>query len=219
MVKAWYINDESLVTDEKVKRSERHLNPPQYVTLDELRRKIGVQTEWGYNYWDIIDIESQVEKHASFYTEHMHNEPEVRLVLDGSGYFDVRDVEDKWIRVLVEKGDLLSFMAGGYHRLTLDSNNHLKLFRLFGSEPDWTSLNRPQDDHPVRIAADITKQFPTADTMAEASDIRDSDQSSDDWDYRSRSSSASSIQRNMIFTARQMSVDADTSSLDLSYLN
>ncbi|CAG2116568.1 unnamed protein product [Medioppia subpectinata] len=171
MVKAWYINDESVVNVEMVKRSERHLNPPQYVTLDELKRKIGVQTEWinvnkyktvenlqklsvqkGYNYWDIIDIENHVEKHASFYTEHMHNEPEVRLVLDGSGYFDVRDAEDKWIRVLVEKGDLLSFMAGGYHRLTLDSNNHLKLFRLFGSEPDWTSLNRPQDDHPVRIA-------------------------------------------------------------------
>ncbi|CAG2174994.1 unnamed protein product, partial [Oppiella nova] len=55
--------------------------------------------------------------------------------------------------------------------------------------------------------------------MAEAPEVPDSDLSSDDWDYRSRSSSADSVHQSMIFTARQVSCDSDSSSLDLSYLN
>lgn len=61
--------------------------------------------------------------------------------------------------------------------------------------------------------------------MAESSnadndpDIDGSYQSSDDWDYRSRSSSDGEVQKSMLFTERQMSCDSETNSLDLSYLN
>ena len=63
--------------------------------------------------------------------------------------------------------------------------------------------------------------------MAEASipwnqsrDDESSNQSSDDWDYRSRSSSADeTVQTNLLFTDRQVSCDTDSMSLDLSYLN
>ncbi|XP_004648115.1 1,2-dihydroxy-3-keto-5-methylthiopentene dioxygenase [Octodon degus] len=168
MVQAWYM-DES--TDDP--RLPHRLNPDCPVSLEQLR-KLGVlywkldpdkhetdpelaqiRRERSYSWMDIITIckdklPNFEEKIQVFYTEHLHLDEEIRYILDGSGYFDVRDKEDKWIRISMEKGDMITLPAGIYHRFTLDEKNYVKAMRLFVGEPVWTAYNRPAEHFPAR---------------------------------------------------------------------
>ncbi|KAM4866718.1 acireductone dioxygenase [Thomomys bottae] len=168
MVQAWYM-DESAEDPRRPHRAEPSrpvglaqlrglgvlywkLDADKYESDPELDR---IRRERSYSWMDIITIcreklPNYEEKLKMFYEEHLHLDEEIRYVLEGSGYFDVRDKEDKWIRIAVEKGDMITLPAGIYHRFTLDETNYVKAMRLFAGEPVWTAYNRPADHYNAR---------------------------------------------------------------------
>ena len=60
--------------------------------------------------------------------------------MDGNGYFDVRDQNDKWIRIQAEKGDLLVIPGGIYHRFIPTLDDYIKgadFFLCFSIKARW----------------------------------------------------------------------------------
>lgn len=103
--------DDDTVSDQRL---EHHQQPPHYIDVPELHKTTGVEyfqlnvdtyatdgvlegirKQRGYTYEDQITCSEAClpdyhNKLKSFFTEHLHTDEEIRLVLDGSGYFDVR---------------------------------------------------------------------------------------------------------------------------------
>ncbi|XP_011505109.1 PREDICTED: 1,2-dihydroxy-3-keto-5-methylthiopentene dioxygenase isoform X3 [Ceratosolen solmsi marchali] len=127
--------------------SEKKVDHESYETDETLKN---LRTERGYTFEDEIHFHSgspnYEEKLQNFYTEHLHTHEEIRLIVAGSGYFDVRDKDDRWIRLKVTAGDLIIIPSGIYHRFTLDVNNYIKAKRYFIGIPIWLPYNRPAED-------------------------------------------------------------------------
>lgn len=140
-----------------------------YYHLPSLDGVNELAAERGYKNRDEIFVspekmgDAYEDKVKMFFHEHLHEDEEIRYVRGGQGYFDVRSKDDEWVRVQLEKDDLLILPAGIYHRFTTDESNvsiilirghsqtdspqYVHAMRLFKDEPKWTPLNRgPQLD-------------------------------------------------------------------------
>ncbi|KAL2918445.1 1,2-dihydroxy-3-keto-5-methylthiopentene dioxygenase [Polyrhizophydium stewartii] len=169
MVTAWFYAD-----SDADPREPHQYEPNREVSLDELAR-LGV-LHWTFDPDTELDKVNELaaqrkyvsrdevniardtlpnydEKLKTFFTEHIHDDEEIRYILAGSGYFDVRDEQDRWVRINTKKGDMIILPAGSYHRFILDTNNYLKAMRLFKEDPKWTPINRSEetDKHERRV--------------------------------------------------------------------
>nr|AGT02502.1 iron(II)-requiring acireductone dioxygenase [Angomonas deanei] len=115
-----------------------------------------------YQHFDVVNLNPSVlgeEKFDSLasqhFEEHLHEDDEVRLVIGGTGYFDIRSKEDKWIRVLVGPGDAVVVPAGIYHRFTTTPEKNIRTVRLFKTNPRWLAVPRG----PKAKETEARKQF------------------------------------------------------------
>ena len=114
-----------------------------------------IRDDRGYSYADIITVHPDTlpeyeTKVKSFFEEHIHDAEEIRYILGGSGFFDVRNKKDEWVRIHIKAGDLMTLPEGIYHRFTVDEADCIHAMRLFIGQPVWTPFNRPCDDHESR---------------------------------------------------------------------
>ncbi|KAI0820863.1 1,2-dihydroxy-3-keto-5-methylthiopentene dioxygenase [Trametes gibbosa] len=103
---------------------------------------------------------------AMFFKEHIHEDEEIRYLLEGSAFFDVREhTTDAWVRCHLEAGDMIILPAGIYHRFTLDENEHSRTLRLFKDQPRWEAHYRGPETDKNPYRAEYLKAFSDADKL------------------------------------------------------
>ncbi|XP_072040181.1 acireductone dioxygenase-like [Amphiura filiformis] len=107
------------------------------------------------NYWNYGHKRTTREMVLEYNKEHLHEQDEVLFFLDGAGYIEMRDKQERWIHVPVVKGILYVFPAGVYHRLRLETDvcNRLSIRANKKLDPTESGLKyhyRPADEMDCR---------------------------------------------------------------------
>ena len=100
-----------------------------------------LKAERGYIEQDVIALRPDTPNLeaicAKFVDEHFHDDDEVRFVLEGEGIFDIRSQDDRWMRVVVEPGDLIVVPKDRHHRFLLTDAKTIRCVRLFRDTSGW----------------------------------------------------------------------------------
>ncbi len=143
-MKAYWLDSEEPISVEQLKSegvNYEKLDVSTYQSdLDRIKR------DFKYTTQDIVEINPQTPNLevilAKFDKEHLHTDDEVRFVLAGSGIFDIRSNDNRWMRVEVFAGDYISVPENRYHRFFCMKDNFIRCVRLFKEDPVWTPFYR-----------------------------------------------------------------------------
>lgn len=191
-IKAWYYNP----SDAHPSHPHQY-SPNREVSTDHLH-KLGVLT-WtqietdqfennkflnkiktvrGYNYEEVLtvapeNLQNFEENTRRFFMEHLHDHEEIRFILDGVGYEDVRDFDGKWIRIEIKKGDLIVLPPGMYHRFSLDSNQFLKALLLYQGNPTRIQFERNPETDLMEVRLDYVQSVLEAQMLHAATEVEE----------------------------------------------
>ncbi|KAI6196818.1 hypothetical protein M3Y94_01153800 [Aphelenchoides besseyi] len=136
------------------RRLPHHLFPPKLITPDQLTQLAGVvyykvdlddsaatkkrisrvRSERGVAYSDVLTIDESLgdlsQTLEELYEPVENKDDTVCMVLEGSMYCDVEVEEDEWIRIQLERGDLIVVPKGRPFRYTTTPKNFVRLQRF-----------------------------------------------------------------------------------------
>ncbi|KAG0617701.1 hypothetical protein M758_4G009000 [Ceratodon purpureus] len=190
-IRAWHYNP----TDEAPCKPHQY-SPNREVSTDHLQR-LGVLT-WthietdgfennkflnkiksvrGYNYEEVLTVAPSSlpnfeQNTKKFFMEHLHDHEEIRFILDGVGYEDVRDFDGSWIRIEIKKGDLIVLPPGMYHRFTLDEDQYLKALLLYQGTPTRIQFEKNPETDVMEVRLDYVQSVLEPEVHA-ASEVED----------------------------------------------
>ena len=132
-VNAWYLDDKKKCNPETLEEmglyfwklnSEIYETDSELIELIKMHFNLNAKESFGTDYLDHV------------FQEHNHKEEALRHILEGGGYFDFRDKNDKWIRINLKESDMMYVPANIYHRFSLDEEQYIRIMRLYKDYSD-----------------------------------------------------------------------------------
>ena len=143
MKATWLDTGAEISAEEMIREGIQNEKIPVSDYQPELDR---IKAAWKYNSQDIVELAPQTPNLevicAKFDKEHLHTDDEVRFVLSGEGYFDIRSKDERWMHVFVEAGDFILVPADRHHLFYLTDLKAIRCVRLFKENPSWTPIYR-----------------------------------------------------------------------------
>ncbi len=104
--------------------------------IDELKARGGYVTA------DVIDVKAETPNLdvmlKKFSSEHLHDEDEVRLIVEGRGLFHIHPSDGPVFALEVGPGDLIRVPKGTHHWFDLCGERRIRAIRLFQDVSGWT---------------------------------------------------------------------------------
>ena len=136
------------------RRMPHHVFPPKFLSLEKFQQLTGInyykidlddtqamkkrltriKADYNVNAADIFTMDENMEnfdqKLEAMYEPVENDEITVCLVIEGGMYYDVEYEEDQWVRVHLERGDLIIIPKDKCHRSTTTPKNFVKVQRF-----------------------------------------------------------------------------------------
>ncbi|KEG13474.1 1,2-Dihydroxy-3-keto-5-methylthiopentene dioxygenase [Trypanosoma grayi] len=110
---------------------------------DEENRTFAQHLAWNLGYQGQEEVTLTLESLDEL-REHLNVDEQMRIVESGVVYVDVRDAEDRWVRIEAKAGDVVVLPRGLYHRLVAaaSSSAPVKVLRLLRKSTVFRPLPR-----------------------------------------------------------------------------